>query len=241
MLRNKHFSITIIILAIFTLAIAFADDDDDDSGKNNRVNIEQRVSDLETDVENLQNDVTTLQNDMTDVKTNIEDLETDTENLENELTTVQDDVGTLQSDVSAHESRITTLEQPGYTIVPFNVTLDVLAGGFIESEPIVTSGDLSFFMRCENPQGGTQQTIIKFTSAMDGWFLNGTSLLASAKPEVLGGGNGTDGEPRYDNIGAVPQSSLSTSGDFLAIQTIGLGTNIQGHDCIAIGIAFTIP
>jgi len=146
----------------------------------------------------------------------------------------------LESDVLDHENRIATLEQPGYTIIPFHVTLNPADNTVVDSADFAVSGTLSAFMRCERNTEGFDRVFILFTSTVGFASIGKPDLPANAKLVVRSLVNIQTGNLGYkDGAGVV--TAVSTAGDFLGIQALSMGVNILGSRCVAIGTAFTIP
>jgi len=183
----------------------------------------------------------------------LEELDERVSTLETKVDTLESNVGTtdisgLETQGADHESRITVLEQPGYTIVPFDISLN--DDGSEEVIVTSTNGDLSVFVRCEiyPPQSDVVRVQIVFDSTADNWFaVNGRHSLGE---QVAGAGSNGGDSPAYFSgpslWGGLPSalgaSALSAAGDFtIFISDIAVGVNILGSDCIAKGIVTTFP
>ena len=123
--------------------------------------------------------------------------------------------------------------------VPFSVTLD-----FGEEADLVTYGDLTYTARCVAEDGGGdpfEQLEVVVTSAEDGWFSTsaGGPLLASDE-DVMFSTSSAVGDTEFDQD-IDDGTAISAGGDYLALQgeTLALGLNVAGNDCLVAGVAFT--
>lgn len=112
-------------------------------------------------------------------------------------------------------------------------------------ETIATNGPLEVFARCYTEPffGTTHQFEIKVTSDVVGWWVKGrnTPLGADEDEQVfsvttaISDYHGPVYFDGYEQRGT--HSALAPDGSYVAIEpdTLSVGVNILGHDCIAIG------
>ena len=121
---------------------------------------------------------------------------------------------------------------------PFYVTLD----GNGSRATIAKNGSLTIFAQCLVNQEEEDEIKIIATNSKGGWYdsEHGTFLRAG-KRVVLFSEEEETGEPTYE--GDEEGVSVATrNGRYLAIDgdTLGLGLNIFGHDCVAVGTVTSI-
>ncbi len=139
--------------------------------------------------------------------------------------------------------RITDLKETVEQEVPFYITLD----GNGAEQTIATNGELEVFARCLVDQAGNDRVEIVFTSNVDGWFAEEDRITGETGPiaaftevAVLGdqvpAGTASYDDDDDEGSAAAPDGSvISVIGE-----ATGLGLNIFGHDCVAIGTLFLI-
>ena len=106
-------------------------------------------------------------------------------------------------------------------------------------ETIATNGALEFFARCRVNDGGQDRIQIFVTSSVDGWFEEDTGGAQTAGTEILMfQSNIATGNPSYQED-IDEGSAVAPDGSYVAIdgEMLGLGLNIFGHSCIAVGNA----
>ncbi len=117
----------------------------------------------------------------------------------------------------------------------FYVVLD----GDKDKETIAILGPLKVFAQCRVNQDGFDEIKIFATSSQGGWF---DSESGNGHPKgkriLLFSEDDNTGDRKYDDDGGT--SVASRSGHVIAISGLGLGLNIFGHDCVAIGTATLI-
>lgn len=117
-------------------------------------------------------------------------------------------------------------------------------------QTIATNGPLELFARCSSSGEGTLFRIF-VTSQLDGWWISGDlDFPVDAGEERSMFGKSTTAETRlFKGSEVVPTASTGTvlsavapDGSYIAIEpdTLGIGLNILGHDCIAVGTAMLI-
>ena len=122
-------------------------------------------------------------------------------------------------------------------LTPFYITLD----GDTEAT-IAINGPLEYFARCTVDAGGRDKIEILATSTEDGWWDEDGFWPLRADDEVLVFLEiGATGQSRYDND-TNEGSAVAADGSYIAIDgdTLGLGLNVFGHDCIAVGTVIVI-
>ncbi len=122
---------------------------------------------------------------------------------------------------------------------PFYVTL--LSG---DEVTLATNGPLEYFARCTIDDGGKDKIEIFVTSTQDGWWDEEVAFRTphAADDEVRAFYKiATTGQSHYDND-INEGSAIAADGSYMAIDgdTIGLGLNIFGYDCIAAGTVVVI-
>ena len=110
---------------------------------------------------------------------------------------------------------------------PFFETLDVG-----ETVTLATNGSLEFKVRCTGTDA-TPTLELFFTASVDGWFCRGTRLAGDECTYI---GNNTSSGPSY-TYRIDWGSAVTPDGNYIGVdgETTGLGFNIFGHDCLAVG------
>ncbi len=120
----------------------------------------------------------------------------------------------------------------------FYVVLD----GDKDKATIATLGPLKVFAQCRVDKDGFDEIKIFATSSTGGWFDSDSGKShSSGKRIVLFSEDENTGDKDFtEDDGGV--AVASRSGHYIAIagETLGLGLNIFGHDCVAIGTATLI-
>ncbi len=116
----------------------------------------------------------------------------------------------------------------------FYVTLDAN----LAEQTIATNGALEYFVRCRINDGGQDRVQIIVTSTIAGWYNENnstTAQLASVEIVALAKSAATT-TASFDNDNA-EDSNVAPDGSFISIsgESIGLGVNIFGHACLAVG------
>jgi hypothetical protein len=115
----------------------------------------------------------------------------------------------------------------------FYITLD----GDGVSKTIALFDPFRVFVQCQVNRNGKDKIKIFVKSSAGGWFVNDRNgPLAAGKRVALFSEDETTGEAEYtDDDGE--GSAAAGNGAYLSIdgETLGLGLNVFGHDCVAIG------
>lgn len=115
----------------------------------------------------------------------------------------------------------------------FYITLD----GDGASKRIARFGPLSLTVQCRLSRNGKDEVRIIARSSAGGWFASGRNgPLSSTRRVVLFKEDDNAGDVSYDNDDG-DGSIAAKTGEYMAIagETLGLGINVFGHDCVAIG------
>lgn len=127
-----------------------------------------------------------------------------------------------------------------YTVVPFDVSLNVVNVPGQAEEVIVTDGDLSVSVVCQKSDTITSLKIF-FMSLSNNWFVSwiaGPQSAGSTNP--VGVSSGNDNSNFWTTN--VTETAVSASGNlFVSLSPVGVGINMFGSDCVAKGIITTIP
>jgi hypothetical protein len=122
--------------------------------------------------------------------------------------------------------------------IPFYITLD----GNGSEQTITINGPLEVFARCKTNDFGNDRIQVIATSAKAGWFITSNTTPNSANSEfIIFEVIRSAGSTIYSND-ATTVSIASSDGSYLTIdgETIGLGLNVFGHSCIAVGTVTAI-
>jgi hypothetical protein len=115
----------------------------------------------------------------------------------------------------------------------FYITLD----GDGASKTISLFNPFRIFVQCQVNRNGKDRIKIFVKSTAGGWFVNDRNgPLAAGQKVVLFNESETTGETKYtDDDGE--GSAVAGNGAYVSIagETLGLGLNVLGHDCVAIG------
>ena len=115
----------------------------------------------------------------------------------------------------------------------FYVTLD----GDGAKKTIATNKPLKFVAQCELDSDGEDEVRIFAQSTQSGWFSSKVGEPLSRRQRVvMFSEDESSGEPTYEDDDG-DGSIAAPNGAYMAIDgdTLGLGVNIFGHDCVAIG------
>ena len=102
---------------------------------------------------------------------------------------------------------------------------------------IATIKPLKFVARCELNSEGEDEIKIVAQSSRDGWLASTwDEPLSRRRKVVMFSESDSAGEPAYENDDG-DGSIAAPNGAYMAIDgdTLGLGLNVLGHDCVAIG------
>lgn len=158
--------------------------------------------------------------------------------VQNRITGLESATTALQSTASALEARTSALETIAMERVPFYVVLD----GDGAEQTIATNGALEYFARCRVDDAGSDRIQIIVTSTQDGWFEEDAGGPQAAGAEIIQFTTSTGlATPIYsDDIDE--GSAVAPDGSYVGIdgEMTGLGLNIFGHDCIAVGNVFLV-
>jgi cysteine-rich repeat protein len=123
--------------------------------------------------------------------------------------------------------------------VPFYATLD--GDGAIG--PIATNGPLRAFARCRVNDAGNDRIELVVVGVVDGWFEedNPTTAQLAGAEITVNLEQAPTGTPFYDNM-IDDFSAVAPGGYYVGLdgESTGLGLNLFGHDCIAVGVATMI-
>ena len=113
------------------------------------------------------------------------------------------------------------------------------------AKTIVTNGPLKIKMKCLVDPEGFQRVEVQIfaTSTSGNWFesdqgekrLEGEKVTLFSADEDLNDKNYTDGDDGISIASKDGKHYIAING-----QTLGLGLNVLGHDCVAIGTATSI-
>ena len=116
----------------------------------------------------------------------------------------------------------------------FYVTLDIN----LAEQTIATNGPLEYFVRCFINDGGSDRVEIIATSSVAGWYEedNGSAALPALQEEIILSNSNPTGDDDYENE-IDDGSMVGPDGSYMAVdgETVGLGLNIFGHRCVAVG------
>jgi cysteine-rich repeat protein len=122
--------------------------------------------------------------------------------------------------------------------VPFYVFLD----GDATEAPLATNGPLSLIARCRVNNGGNDRLEFVISSTVDGWFEEDTGAAQTAGTEIVAHSDqAATGTVFYDN-NIDDFSAVAPGGYYLGADSeiTGLGLNLFGHNCLAVGVATLI-
>lgn len=107
---------------------------------------------------------------------------------------------------------------------------------------LAENGPLRYFARCTVNDAGTDRIEVLVESTTDDAFSGDGGDLTANTEEVVFSNSTTTGDPRFGrDIDADPAVAMEGStGSYIGIdgETLGLGLNIFGHDCVVAGSAF---
>lgn len=122
----------------------------------------------------------------------------------------------------------------GFT--PFSAALE-----FGDEVELISYGDLTASARCIGDDGGSDRAQVVVTSSTDGWAStsDGTELLATDEDVMFSESTSTGNSVFDQDID--DGAAISVGGDYLGLQgeTLALGLNTLGADCLVAGVAFT--
>ena len=131
---------------------------------------------------------------------------------------------------------------PAESISTFDTYFEVLDGDQSEVT-LAENGPLRYFARCTVDDGGTDRIEVLVESTTGEAFEQDEGQLTASTPAVIYESIVGTTDESYDND--VDEGSTAamegTTGSYLAIdgETLGLGLNIFGHDCVVAGSAFS--
>jgi len=122
--------------------------------------------------------------------------------------------------------------------IPFYITHD----GNGSEQTITTNGPLELFARCKTNDFGDDRIQVIATSTEAGWFITSDTTPNAANTEVIIFEVSSTAESTLYSNAATTVSLAAGDGSYLTIdgETIGLGLNIFGHNCIAVGTVTAI-